>query len=83
MKFPKALSDANDRIGDVLNHTLYYRGGWLDIRVLDAINAVGLIVFTAYAWLTHGWLAAAQTALMYVFVIMCIVWFFPSSKVMK
>lgn len=83
MKLPKVLLTASDRIGEALNYTLYYRGGKLDIRLLDVIIAVGCIAFTTYAFLTKGWVAAGQVTLMTVFVLMCVLWFFPSNKVMK
>ena len=77
------LRSVNDRIGDALNHTLYYRGGKLDIRVLDVVKALGFLGFVAYAWLARGWLVALQMAVMFVFTFLCIYWFFPSNKAMK
>jgi len=76
------LRDVNDRIGDWLNTTLYYRGGLIDIRVLDVVMMLGFIGFTAYTWLARGWLAAAQMAAVFGFTLLCIVWFFPSNKKM-
>lgn len=77
------LRGINDRIGEALNHTLYYRGGWLDVRVLDVVMGLGFLGIVAYAWLARGWLAAAQMAMMFVFTLLCVVWFFPSNKKMK
>ena len=77
------LRDVNDRIGDWLTTTLYYRGGLIDIRVLDVVMMLGFIGFTAYTWLARGWLAAAQMAAVFGFTLLCIVWFFPSNKKMK
>jgi len=73
----------SDQMGDFLNITLYYRGGRLDVRVLDVVMALGFAGFTAYTWLARGWLAAAQMAAMFVFTLLCVVWFFPSNKKMK
>jgi hypothetical protein len=70
----------SDRLGDALNITLYYRGGFLDIRVLDVIAFIGGVFCVIWYYLTEGWLGALSGGMMYLFVALCVMWFFPSNK---
>ena len=70
----------DDRIGDVLNVTLYYRGGWVDVRVVDAIMVLGGVACVAWAYLAQGWRVALQAGAFWLFVTLCMLWFFSSDK---
>lgn len=72
-----------DRLGDLLNTTLYCRDKRLDVRVLDVLMGSILLGGVAYAWLAWGRLAALQLAAVFGFTVLCVVWFFPSDKEMK
>ena len=73
----------SDRLEDFLNIVLYYKGGFLDIRVVDVITATGGVICVVWYWLTQGWLNALKSGLLYLFMALCILWFFPSNKFMK
>jgi len=73
---------ASDEFGDILNITLYYRGGFFDIRVLDVITIVGGVFCVVWYYFTRGWLGALQGGAVYAFIALCMLWFFPSNKTM-
>ena len=83
MRIPKQIVDASDKFGDVMNIVLYYRGGWLDIRVVDVLTLFGGICCIVYYYLTQGWIGALQGGMTYLFVALCAMWFFSSNKEMK
>ena len=74
---------ASDKFGDFLNITLYYRGGFFDIRVLDVITILGGVFCVVWYYLTQGLMGALQGGMLYLFIALCVLWFFPSNKTMK
>ena len=73
----------SDEFGDFLNITLYYRGGFFDIRVLDIITIMGGGFCVVWYYLTQGLMGALQGGMLYLFIALCVLWFFPSNKTMK
>jgi len=73
----------SDKLGDFLNITLYYRGGFFDIRVLDVITLLGGVLCVVWYYLTQGRLGALQGGMLYLFIALCALWFFPSNKELK
>ena len=71
---------ASDKFGDFLNITLYYRGGFFDIRVLDVITVLGGVLCVVWYYLTQGLIGALQGGMLYLFIALCALWFFPSNK---
>ena len=81
--FLRRARSASDKFGDFLNITLYYRGGFFDIRVLDVITIVGGVFCVVWYYVTESWLGALKGGMMYLFVALCALWFFPSNKELK
>jgi len=73
----------SDEFGDFLNITLYYRGGFFDIRLLDAVTILGGVFCVVWYYLTQGLMGALQGGMLYAFIALCALWFFPSNKVLK
>lgn len=73
---------ASDKLGDFLNITLYYRGGFFDIRVLDVITNIGGVFCVVWYYFTQGLMGALQGGMLYLFIALCALWFFPSNKTM-
>ena len=81
--FLRRVRIASDRFGDFLNIAVYYRGGFFDIRVLDVITILGGVFCVVWYYLTQGLMGALQGGMLYLFVALCVLWFFPSNKQMK
>jgi hypothetical protein len=73
----------SDKFGDFLNITLYYKGGFFDIRVLDFITGLGGVVCVVWYYITEGWFGALKGGMLYLFITLCVLWFFPSDKKMN
>jgi hypothetical protein len=80
---PHRARIVSDKVGDFLNITLYYRGGFFDIRVLDVITLLGGVLCVVWYYLTQGWPGALQGGMLYAFIALCALWFFPSNKTMQ
>lgn len=70
-------------MGDFLNITLYYKGGFFDVRVVDVLTFIGGVICVVWYYIAEGWLGAFKGGMMYLFVALCALWFFPSNKTMK
>ena len=81
--FLRCARIASDRFGDFLNITLYYRGGFFDIRVLDVITNIGGVFCVVWYYFTQGLMGALQGGMLYLFIALCALWFFPSNKELK
>jgi hypothetical protein len=83
LPFQRHARSISDKLGDFLNITLYYRGGFFDIRVLDVITLLGGVLCVVWYYLTQGLAGALQGGMLYLFIALCALWFFPSNKAMK
>jgi hypothetical protein len=41
------------------------------------------VICIVWHYITQGWLGALQGGMLYAFIALCALWFFPSNKVMK
>ena len=75
IKLPSAVVRLFDLFTGWLNDTLYQRG-WFEVRRVDIIVATLGISSVIWNYSIGGWLGALRAMLLFVFAMMCSLWFF-------